>query len=179
MSLRISGPKVNSFMLNLLGAVDEVTNDTWMANYALIDKDRFSESKRKAIRDEIGELGIKSSGYIGFSAKVRQAAEAASQITGDQWSPSEIQETVWSVSKAIVERRRSEGGSGLSATDLLKQGLITDVDIADVPDFATLFSNGAYKKILEEGGYERQVEDVRSRAESNERTVEQLSLIHI
>ena len=36
-----------------------------------------------------------------------------------------------------------------------------------------MFSNGAYKKILEEGGYERQVEDVRSRAESNERTVEQ------
>ena len=97
--------------------------------------------ERKAFSDEIGKLGVKSSGYIGFSAKVRQAAEAASQITGDQWSPAEIQETVWSVSKAIVERRRSEGGSGLSATDLLKQGLITDVDVADVPDFATLFSN--------------------------------------
>ena len=173
MSLQLSGPKVNSFMLNLVGAVDEVTNDTWMANYALIDQERFKGVERKAFSDEIGQLGVKSSGYIGFSAKVRQAAEAASQITGDQWSPAEIQETVWSVSKAIVERRRSEGSSGLSATDLLKQGLITDVDVADVPDFATLFSNGAYKKILEEGGYERQVEDVRSRAESNERTVEQ------
>ena len=173
MSLQLSGPKVNSFMLNLVGAVDEVTNDTWMANYALIDQERFKGVERKAFSDEIGQLGVKSSGYIGFSAKVRQAAEAASQITGDQWSPAEIQETVWSVSKAIVERRRSEGSSGLSATDLLKQGLITDVDVADVPDFATLFSNGAYKKILEEGGYERQVEIVRSRAESDERTIEQ------
>ena len=50
MSLRISGPKVNSFMLNLLGAVDEVTNDTWMANYALIDKDVFQGVDRGELR---------------------------------------------------------------------------------------------------------------------------------
>jgi len=33
----LSGPKANSFMLNLLGFMDEVTNDAWMATYSDID----------------------------------------------------------------------------------------------------------------------------------------------
>ena len=33
--LRISGAKVNSFQLNLLNKVNEVTLDTWMARFAL------------------------------------------------------------------------------------------------------------------------------------------------
>jgi hypothetical protein len=33
MRIVLSGPKVNSFMLNLVDEVNEVTNDAWIANY--------------------------------------------------------------------------------------------------------------------------------------------------
>ena len=52
---KLSGPKVNSFMLNLIGVVDEVTNDAWMANYANVDQNLFKGAGSKA---------TKSSGYI-------------------------------------------------------------------------------------------------------------------
>jgi hypothetical protein len=41
----ISGPKVTSFMQNLLGEVNEVTNDTWMANWAGIKQEAFKGAK--------------------------------------------------------------------------------------------------------------------------------------
>jgi hypothetical protein len=42
----ISGPKVTSFMQNLLGEVNEVTNDTWMANWAGIKQEAFKGADR-------------------------------------------------------------------------------------------------------------------------------------
>ena len=42
MDIVLSGPKVNSFMLNLVNELDEVTNDTWMANYALTEQALFT-----------------------------------------------------------------------------------------------------------------------------------------
>jgi hypothetical protein len=168
MQLQLSGPKVNSFMLNLVGAVDEVTNDAWMANYALVNQAIFSGREVKGSEDVFGKIGVKGVGYIAFSANVRRAADAASQITGDQWTPAEIQETVWSLSKALTETRKSKQGnmSGLTAKEMLQQGVITDKDVADVPDFATLFSNGIYGRILENAGYEKELSNIRSLSES-------------
>ena len=171
MELSLSGPKVNSFMLNLVGAVDEVTNDTWMANYALIDQGTFKGAKSKRFADQFGEIGVKSPGYIAFSAKVRSAANAASELTGDRWTPSEVQETVWSLAKALLEKRKS-AGIDMSAPEMLRAGLITDVDVADVPDFETLFSNGLYSKILKDAGYEGELEAIRSRQRGGTRTIE-------
>jgi len=40
-ALVLSGPKVDSFMENLRGNVEEVTNDAWMANFAAVDQKAF------------------------------------------------------------------------------------------------------------------------------------------
>ena len=92
MGLLISGPKVNSFMLNLVDNVMEVTNDTWMATYAAIDIDpktfqtKFkrnnpTQSEIQAGRgiDDIGVIDQKSVDYIALSAKTREAAQVASE----------------------------------------------------------------------------------------------------
>ena len=149
-TVRISGPKVSSFMLNLQGVTNEVTNDAWMANYANVEQALFAASYRKT---ETGEkLGQKSIGYAAMSAAVRKAAEAATKITGQPWTPAEIQETVWSWAKTLYEKRNA-AGENRRMVDILMAGDLTAEDIAGTPDFATLFANGVYRNILEEGNY--------------------------
>ena len=163
MGLLISGPKVNSFMLNLVDNVMEVTNDTWMATYAAIDIDpktfqtklkrnNPTQSEIQAGRgiDDVGVIAQKSVDYIALSAKTREAAKVASEITGELWTPAEIQETVWSITRALGTLRRK---SPKSASELLLSGSITDTDVAGQDDFATLLSQGLYERILERGGY--------------------------
>ena len=171
MNILLSGPKVNSFMLNLVNELDEVTNDTWMANFALIEQPLFKGFKRKGAEDALGEIGIKGPGYLAFSARTREAARAASEITGDSWAPAEIQETVWSLSKALLETRKGKGNK-LTAKELLTQGIITDQQVADVPDFATLFSDGVYGRILEDAGYKDRLDAIRSRETGDGITIE-------
>ena len=163
MQIVLSGPKVNSFMLNLVNELDEVTNDTWMANYALTEQDLFKGAFRADVKDDISKIGMKGPGYLAFNVRTRQAAQAASDITGDSWSPAEIQETVWSLSKALLEKRKRLKGDqrGMTARQLLEEGIITDQQVADVPDFATLFTEGVYGRILEDAGYGRQLDTVR------------------
>jgi hypothetical protein len=143
--LALSGPKVNSFAANLRGAVNAVTLDTWMANYAAISPDEF----RKAA----GTPG-KSATYIGTSAAVRAAAAAASKLTGSLWTPDEIQETVWSWAKTLYERASADK---TTVAELLRAGGMTHKDVNDTPDFAVLFTQNVYRKILEEAGYGKQV----------------------
>ena len=49
----------------------------------------------------------------------------------------------------------------MTARQLLEEGIITDQQVADVPDFATLFTDGIYGRILEDAGYGRQLDVVR------------------
>lgn len=139
-TVRLSGPKVDSFAKNLRGVVEEVTNDTWMANYAFIEQRVFKGSGNP--------VALKSPGYKAMSALVRASAEVATEITGDTWTPAEIQETVWSWAKALYEK-----AGGVDAETLLMSGGLTDADIASTPDFAVLFAEGVYRRVLEEGGY--------------------------
>ena len=171
MNILLSGPKVNSFMLNLVNELDEVTNDTWMANFALIEQPLFKGFKRVGAEDTIGQIGLKGPGYLAFSARVREAARAASEITGDSWAPAEIQETVWSLSKALLETRKGKDNI-LTAKELLTEGIITDQQVADVPDFATLFTDGVYGRILEDAGYKQQLDAIRSREDGDGITIE-------
>lgn len=139
-SIRLSGPKVDSFMRNLTFNVNEVTNDTWMANYALVSQTMFSKSG----------ANNKGPGYKAFSAVVRAAAESATKITGQVWTPAEVQETVWSWAKALYEGASAQ----VPAAKLLDAGGLTAEAIGNTPDFSTLFTSGAFRRILEEGGYD-------------------------
>ena len=146
--ITLSGPKVNSFMLNLIGVVDEVTNDAWMANYALVDQTLFKKT---------GAIPGKGPGYIAMNAVVRRAAEIATEKTGQPWTPAEVQETVWSWAKTLYELRDS-AGENRTAQEILAAGDLRAEDIAATPDFALLFTNGVYRRILEAGGYGEQLE---------------------
>jgi hypothetical protein len=148
MRIVLSGPKVNSFMLNLVDEVDEVTNDAWIANYTGILQDLFAKA---------GNDPGKGVGYLAASALQREAAALLTQRTGVTWTPREIQETVWSFAKTAYESVYSPG-PGREAlaprvTDAIAQGRLTHDMIGSTPDFELLFLEGAYRTFLEAAGY--------------------------
>ena len=150
----LSGAKVDSFQLNLMQYVNSVTNDAWMLNYSGMTvpgstSTPFSMSGKN--------LPGTSPGYKAFSANVRKAAEILTKRTGEVWTPREIQETVWSWAKALYEAGDAVG-ENRQLGEILEAGGLTHADIADTPDFGLLFAQGIYRKILEEGGYGRQVQ---------------------
>lgn len=160
--LQISGPKVNSFMLNLRNHVNEVTNDAWMANYSNISQGLFASNRVKdpnPIEGYEPKIGIKSPGYMAMSGAVRKAAQVLSEKTGELWTPAEIQETVWSWAKTLYEKVGSKN-MDTTAKKLIKAAGLSHEEIGNTPDFALLFANGIYRKILEEGGYGPAIERV-------------------
>ena len=146
-SLVLSGPKVSSFAKDLRGEVNAVAWDTWMANYANMNQDLF---RRTA-------TGGKGAAYIAASAVTRKAAAIATKLTGSHWDPDEIQETVWSWAKTLYEKASADS---TTVRQLLQAGGVTRQDIADTPDFAVLFTQNVYRKILESGGYGQQVAEL-------------------
>jgi predicted GNAT family acetyltransferase len=161
-NLNLSGPKVNSFMRNLQGHVHEVTLDAWMANFAKIDQRLFAGSL-KANGVDPG----KRPGYLGYSARVREAAKMVSRITGEKWTPAEIQETIWSWAKTAYETADSYGGLG-SVPELVRNKEITDELIRSTPDFKTLFHSEAYEPVLRGAGYGDRLDELRAANEADE-----------
>jgi len=149
--LVISGPKVNSFMLNLQGVTDEVTNDAWMANYALVDQKIFAGSLTADGTDP-----GKGPGYLAMSAQTRKAAAYLTKLTGETWTPAEVQETVWSWAKATYELADSATETR-SAQELVLDGEIHDNLINATPDFRTLLHAETYQRILEQAGYGKEL----------------------
>ena len=90
----ISGGKVNSSMLNLLGFMNEVNNDTWVANYSFVSHDLFRVNSSKP-------LPGKGAGYMAMNVATRQPTQRMG------WQPAEVQETVWSWTKALFEKADS------------------------------------------------------------------------
>jgi hypothetical protein len=140
-SLKLSGPKVHSFYHNLNDKVNEVTNDAWMASFAKIDP--------KKLAGTLNQSGPgKTPSYMALSAKVRDAARMISHLTGETWTPAEVQETVWSWAKTAYEHAE-EKGSNVSIPDLVKNGDITDELIRSTPDFHQLFSTSEHRGLLQ------------------------------
>jgi hypothetical protein len=148
-TLVISGPKVNSFMLNLRGVANEVANDAWIASFALVDQKLFAGSMTKSGPG-------KGPGYLAMSARTRAAAKYLTKLTGEEWTPAEVQETVWSWAKTLYELQLP-AGEDRTALEILRDGELTEKRIAATPDFAILFLDEAYRKILRESGYEEQL----------------------
>lgn len=149
----LSGPKVNSFMLNLQGNVNEVTNDAWMAAFSLVDQKIFGGSLTKT------DPG-KGPGYMAMNARVRETADYLTKVTGDKWTPAEVQETIWSWAKTLYEMAGS-AGEKRTAVQLIKDKAITDELIASTPDFRTLFYDTRFQPILEQSGYGEQLARLR------------------
>lgn len=153
-TLVLSGPKVDSFMKNLQGNVEQVTNDAWMASFSLVDQTIFSGSLTKT------DAG-KGPGYLAMNARVRDTAKYLTKLTGETWTPAEVQETIWSWAKTLYEKA-SDANETRSALQLIKDNAITDDLIASTPDFRTLFYDERYAPILEQAGYKDQLDRLRT-----------------
>jgi len=151
-TITISGPKVNSFMLNLLGFFNEVTNDAWMANYTGVAQEVFS-------KNQAAPGSGKSAGYLALSARARKAAQVLSKKTGEEWTGAEVQETIWSWAKALYEKADAQGETR-TALKILREGGLTHEEINAVPDFEQLFVVGEYRQLLEQAGYGDQLKVV-------------------
>lgn len=144
--LVISGPKVNSFMQNLRGNVEEVTNDAWMAAFGAVDQKIFAGKLTKG-----GNPG-KGAGYLAMSARVRDAAATLTKLTGEKWTPAEVQETIWSWSKTLYELQEDREG-GYGAREIIDEGALRDELIAATPEFSSLLLDDKYAAKLRLAGY--------------------------
>ena len=73
--------------------MNEVTNDTWIANFAGVNSEVIKANRVKdpnPLRGYEPKIGIKSPPYLAMSGGVRRAAKVLSQRTGDPWTPAEI-----------------------------------------------------------------------------------------
>ena len=137
--VQLSGPKVHSFYNNLIGNVHEVTNDAWQAAFAKIDPKQLGGSLNKSGPG-------KSATYLALNARVRAAAQTLTHLTGEKWTPAEVQETVWSWAKTAFEHAEELGDKTIP--ELVKHGGITDELIRSTPDFHQLFGSGEHRGFL-------------------------------
>lgn len=103
----LSGNKVEAFRKNLLGDMSHSTNDTWMALFANVDQKAF-----RAV-----------SGHLAFTSKVRKVADKL------DLHPAEVQETIWSFFKTLVEGTTVKR----NAKETLRS--LSDSDILNTPEF--------------------------------------------
>ena len=135
----LSGPKVHSFYQNLMDKTHEVTNDAWMATFSKIDPRKLGGTLN-------GKGPGKSPTYMAMSAKVRDAAKMLSKMTGETWTPREVQETVWSWAKTAFEHANKQGDTTIP--ELVKNGHITDDLVRSTPDFHQLFASPEHAGFL-------------------------------
>ncbi len=145
--ITLSGPKVNSFYLNLIGDVLEVTNDTWMARFAAVDQTMF----KGGLNPRTGDPG-KGSGYLAFNARVREAAKVLTKMTGETWTPAEVQETVWTWAQGLMELANSADETR-KPSEIIKEKGLEHALTRSTAGFGSLLLQDKYRSILEEAGY--------------------------
>ncbi|CAB4198872.1 crystallin beta/gamma motif-containing protein, partial [uncultured Caudovirales phage] len=145
--ITLSGPKVNSFYLNLIGDVMEVTNDTWMARFAAVDQTLF----KGGLNPRTDDPG-KGSGYLAFNARVREAAKVLTKLTGETWTPAEVQETVWTWAQGLMELANSAVETR-KPSDIIKENGLAHALSHSTAGFGSLLLKDQYRSILEEAGY--------------------------
>jgi hypothetical protein len=146
--IELSGPKVYEFSQAIQGDLNRFTNDAWQANITGVPQSEFGSSGGNILPGY-------SPGYIGASARGRQVAEDMSLRLGVDIMPSEVQETGWSFGKALFEQatEMQKTDPTMTAERILQEGLLDPQRIADVPDFASLFTMPEYGQPLREIGY--------------------------
>jgi len=142
----LSGPKVNSFFRNLIGDASEVTNDAWMAAYAAVEQEIFGGKLT-------GLDSGKGHGYLAMNSRTREAARILTKRTGVEWTPAEVQTTIWAWAKTLYQLQERTGESR-DAMELLNDGALTDDLIAANVDFRNLFTDETkpYQGLLREAG---------------------------
>jgi len=150
----LSGFKVDSFRRNLLGHLDAVTNDAWIAHFGDTDPKHFG----------------KAHGYFAMNARIRGVAERLGM------EPAEVQETIWSFFRTLAfigAKSRTEGTpqsakGPLDPIQALKA--TTPADLDRTADFASLLvHDDAIQQRLRQLGpeFERRLDALAERAGGN------------
>jgi len=140
-----------------------VTLDSWMARYFGIDKNTINQVWKRSWATNPG----KNKNYMAMSVITRKAAAELSESTGEKWTPAEVQETVWSYIKVLVEMKRA--GDIRSMEDIIKSGDLTDEVIRGADDFATLLGSEDIKPILEGTQYGERLKGLADQNRATER----------
>lgn len=148
LAIKFGGEKVDSFYRNLMGEVDRVTLDTHMGAFFGwgIDFGRRSD-------------------YLAVSALIRKAAKILSERTGEEWTPDEIQETIWSwiyVAKEKAKKKDPKTGKTRTLVDIAKGEGISEAEFDAVPDFDSLLFSTKYQQLMEGLGLGAELESLRS-----------------
>lgn len=163
--IRISGPKVESFRRNLLGDLEQATNDAWMANLGGASQEKLFTSRDNVAKDWVGKVYTPAGGYLAQAIKTRQAAEGL----GPEWAAANVQEAGWSLGKTLMElatkpsavrKAIEEFGNEVpdyiqnmqagdySVRGLLESGLLEDTPIIATPAFGDILQQERYSSLL-------------------------------
>lgn len=148
-NLALSGPKVFNFHRNLIGDAQRVTLDTWMQRLGGVGDNKLAR--------RVKDFGQPSPTYLAYSGRIRQTADYLSRATGREWTPAEVQETLWSWGKALTETAEPMM-KGVHPGQLDLMGplsnfseaipLVTPDRIRGVPDFATLMNEAPFTESI-------------------------------
>lgn len=173
----LSGPKVDSFMHNILAYLEgaevgdlvvitpeiaekfkqDVTNDTWMAKLTGIKSERIKG--RKYANTKYAEATGKDAGYLVLNATTRAAIEKVRELTGVDWLPPEGQAVGWGfVQHTFNKLAIAAKKSNTTLVEMAKTGKVTDEFINKVVSFYSLMANDARViQLLKDGGYGDQI----------------------
>ena len=113
------GRKVESFRRNLLGYLDASTNDSWQSNIGNVPQKLMGDER-----------------YHAFTAKMRMVADYLTKTTGEKWHAAEVQETMWSFYRTLVNLIGSED---LTVEQALKTMTVGELQKTD--DFVGLMKD--------------------------------------
>ena len=119
-----------------------------MSSFARINQDNLRNSPTEA-QLAAGNPGVTPE-YATLAAQQRKAGELI------RANPSEIQESVWSFTKPLMEMQKQ----GMGARDIIQKGLLTPDEIRGTVDFSTLLKEPTYAEKLIDAGYGQQVSDL-------------------
>jgi hypothetical protein len=165
--VKLSGAKVDSFMHNLRGEVEFVTNDAWMAAFFGMNPDLVGTGRQTVdSQDEMGLHALAGKEYLAMSSLIREAAEILTRMTGMTWTPAEVQETVWSWVKSLIEQVASKDEIR-DAAEIIRTTGVDPTRLAATPDFAALFARDSFLEVLKGAGLDQSAKEAaRARNES-------------
>lgn len=138
-TIKLSGPKVDSFYSNLRGDVNRVTNDRHMGKYAY-----GSEYLGRRVSE--GRI-IEGFRGLALSAHIRQVAQELTKRTGETWTPSEVQAAIWTYQIPLAALASA---MDMTPEEFLAKGYnVTKKDLQKVPSFVKLLQHEANQPAIE------------------------------